>query len=194
VKNALAITAGIIEMTSVWPYLIDVARKKTKPNIVSWITWTVLTTIASAAAFASHAPQAAILTLGATIATLLVVVLGLRYGMAKLTVFDLVCQIAAIAGFILWLIFNRPSIALIFSLSIDITVTLPTLRHAWLEPGEETWQTYAVGLLASILTLLALSKYSFADLAFPVWFITFGCLIVPIIIFRRIAKGLQLAR
>jgi hypothetical protein len=184
-KEALAIFSGILVTASAIPYLVDIIKGKTKPNIVSWATWTLLTTIATVAAFASGAPRSAFLTLGATLATLAVVVLGLRYGIAKLTKFDIFCQAGAVVGLILWLIFNSPSLALGFTLAIDLTGGLPTLYHAWRRPKEETWQTFFVGMIASALTILSLSTYHFADLAFPVYFILFDLTVTLIIILRR---------
>jgi hypothetical protein len=193
-KEALSIVGGILVIFSAYPYLVDIYRKKTKPNIVSWATWTLLTTIATVAAFAADAPRAAFLTLGATIATLSIAILGLKNGIAKLTLFDFVCQAAAIAGLILWLLFNSPTIAIIFSLSIDLIGGLPTLRHSWLKPAEETWQAFLIGGIASILTLLSLEHYKLADLAFPVYFVLFDLIIVVVIVYRRKQKGLTLAR
>jgi|SRR3990167_10112992 len=193
-KTALAILAGLIATFSTLPYLIDIVRKKTKPNIVSWFTWTLLTAIATAAAFASHAPRAAILTLGGTICTALVVVLGLKYGTAKLSLFDGLCQAGAILGLILWLIFNSPAIALVFTISIDFIAALPTLRHSWKKPSEETWQTFMLGVVASTITLISLSVYTFADLAFPIYLLLANGLLAATIIYRRKQEGLSLAR
>jgi hypothetical protein len=184
-KNALAIISGVLVMLSALPYLADIVKGKTKPNIVSWATWTLLTTIATVAAFASHAPRAAFLTLGATLATLSVVILGLKYGTAKITKFDIVCQAGALAGLILWLVFNSPALALGFALGIDLLGGLPTLYHSWRTPKEETWQTFFVGMIASALTILSLSTYHFADLAFPVYFVLFDAVTVTIIFYRR---------
>jgi hypothetical protein len=194
VKNALAIISGLLIIISAVPYLVDIVKGKTKPNIVSWSTWTLLTTIATAAAFSSHAPRAAFLTLGATVATLSVVILGLKYGIAKLSRFDLLCQAGAVIGLILWLIFNSPTLALAFALGIDLIGGLPTVYHAWHKPGEETWEAFFIGLIASVLTLVSLSTYKFADLAFPVYFVLFDLLLVAIVISRRSQKGLQLSR
>src|SRR5476651_2332592 len=103
-KNLLALIGGLIGGFATVPYLIDMVRHKTKPNVISWATWTLLTGIATAAAFAAHEPKTAILTLGITISTGLVVLLGLKYGIAKLSLFDGVCQFGAIVGLILWLV------------------------------------------------------------------------------------------
>ena len=193
-KSALAVIAGLIATFSTVPYLIDIIRRKTKPNIVSWFTWTLLLAIATAAAFAAHEPRTALLTFGDTVCTLAVVILGLRYGIAKLSRFDFLCQAGAILGLVLWLIFNSPQIAIIFSLAIDFIVMMPTVRHSWLMPKEETWQTFAIGVFASALTLISLVHYSFSSLAFPVYLGITNALIALTIIYSRKRKGLSLAR
>jgi hypothetical protein len=193
-KNALAIIGGLIAALSTLPYLIDIVRRKTKPNIVTWFTWTLLTGIATAAVFASHEPRAAILTLGSSICTGLVVILGLKYGIAKMSLFDGLCQLGAIIGLALWLIFNSPAVAIAFSLAIDFIVMLPTLRHSWLHPQEETWQTFIIGIIAALFILASLSDYNFASLAFPVYLMLADLLVASVIIYRRNRKGLTLSR
>lgn len=193
-KNILAIIGGLIAALSTVPYLIDIFRRKTKPNIVSWFTWTLLTAIATAAAFTAHQPRTALLTLGSTICTGAVVILGLRYGIAKLSKFDGLCQAGAIVGLILWLVLDSPSIAIFFVLSIDFIVMLPTLRHSWLKPQEETWQTYLIGLASAVLTLISLSEYNFVSLAFPAYLLFSDSLLACVIILKRKQKSLSLAR
>jgi hypothetical protein len=193
-KSILAVISGLLIMVSALPYLKDIVKGKTKPNIVSWATWTLLTSIATVAAFASGAPRAALLTLGATLATLSIVILGLRYGIAKLTKFDLVCQVGAVIGLILWAVFNSPALGLAFTLGIDLTGGLHTVYHAWRKPQEETWEAFFVGGIASILTLLSLSTYRFADLAFPIYFVLFDLIITIIIISRRMQTDVPLRR
>ena len=193
-KEALAITGGVIGTFSTVPYLIDVVKGKTKPNIVSWSTWTLLMAIATAAAFAAHAPRSAFLTLGDTFCVFAVVILGLKYGVAKMTLFDAACQGLAVLGLILWLIFNSPSIALIFSIVVDFVVALPTIKHSWNDPTEETWQAFAIATVASIFTLVSLDKYAFTDLAFPAYLLFANGAIATVVVYRRKHKQLSLSR
>ncbi len=54
---SLLILAGILEASTAIPYIRDIRKGRTKPAIVSWITWMVLSGIAGTAAFvegASH--------------------------------------------------------------------------------------------------------------------------------------------
>ncbi len=193
-KNALAIIGVLLGFLSLTPYLIDVIKKRTKPNIVSWITWTMLSGVATVAAFVAGQPKAASLTFAYTICTLTIVLLGLRYGTTKFSLFDGFCQLGAVCGLILWLIFDSPEIAIIAVVIIDFIGVLPTLRHGWLKPGEETWQSFALGSLAALLILLSLTKYDVAGLSYPLYLI-FGDGIVAIaIIYRRKSLGISLAR
>ena len=61
-KTASLVLATVLTLISVLPYLRDIVKRVTKPNIVSWITWTLLTGIATAAEIAAHEYTAAIFT------------------------------------------------------------------------------------------------------------------------------------
>ncbi len=188
-KNAISVVAGILAIVAIAPYISGIIKGKTKPNVVSWFTWTLLLVIATSAAFAAHQPRSAFLTLGDTIGTGLTLILGLKYGVAKFSWFDGMCQAAAILGLILWLTFNSPAIAIISSIIIDFIAAMPTLRHSWLHPDEETWQTFAVLVLASTLTIISLSIFAVTSLAFPLYLLLINAVIALTVLYRhRIAK------
>lgn len=193
-KEILAITASVIIVFSVAPYIIDIIRGKSRPNIVSWFTWSLLTSIAMAAAFADHEPRTALLLLGETTGTLLVAVSGLKYGYAKLSLFDGLCQAGAITGLILWLVFNSPTVATIAVITVDMLAALPTLKHSWVNPQEETWQTYMLVVIASVLTIASLPHYSINSATFPFYYLLGNGGLMAIVVFRRLRKGLALAR
>ena len=193
-KEFLSIAAGVISFLSVTPYIIDEIRGKTKPNIVSWITWTILSGIVTAAAFAAHQPRTAFLTLGDGAATLIVVLLGFRYGFAKFTKFDAICQIAALAGIVLWLVLGSPLTAIVIAIAIDCVGTLPTLRHCWIDPQEETWQTFSIDVFASMLTLFSLAVFTATSLISPIYFLLINGAVVFIVVYRRKKLGISLSR
>ena len=193
-RNIIAVLAGLIALLNVIPYIIDIIKRKTKPHIVSWFTWTLLLVIATSAAFADHQTRSAFLTLGDTIGTLLVLITGIKYGIAKFTWFDGLCQLGAIIGLILWLIFNSPSIAIIATICIDFIVSIPTMKHSWQSPGEETWQAFGLTAFASTLTLLSLSVFKITSLAFPAYLLLANLILVIIVIYRRRKLGIKLSR
>jgi len=193
-REALAIIGALVAMFSTVPYLIDIVRGKTKPNIVTWLTWTLLTGISGSAALAGGEKKTALFLLGTTLCTAAVVVLGLKYGIAEFSRFDIVCQISALLGLVLWLVFNSPVIGIVVPLLIDLIGALPTVRHAWLKPGEETWQSFAIGIIAPALTIASLTRFNIISLAFPLYLLLSDLILSAIIIGRRKQFGLPLTR
>lgn len=183
-KNILLIAASIITVASVIPYLRDILRGTTKPNIVSWITWTLLTAIATVAEFAAHEYTTAIFTSSAVVETGLVVALGIKYGHTKYTRFDIACQVGALLGFVLWWLFNSPALAVVAVVSIDLIGALPTIRHSWLQPGEETWPAYALAGLGGLLALFALTAYNWTSLTYAVYIVLVNLMISSILIVK----------
>lgn len=193
-RNFLAVLAGVVAIISVVPYLVDIVKLRTKPNIVSWLTWTMLTAIATAATFAAGESRTAMLMLASTVCTVLVVILGLKYGIAKFTPFDAFCQLGALAALLLWLQLDSPTIAIVTVVVIDFIGTLPTLRHSWKQPAEETWQTFCIGALAAALTIISLESYSIDSLLYPLYLVVANGAIAAVVVYWRLQKGISLSR
>lgn len=193
-KEFLQIFGPLLGFVAMVPYIVDVIRKKTKPNIVSWLTWTLLTGVGSVAVFTEAGFIASLLPLCATISTLSIVLLGFKYGFAKYTKFDAICQASALVGLALWGIFNSPQVALISMIVIDAIAVMPTLRHAIKLPQEETWQTFAIAFFSAGLTLMSVSSYSISRLAYPIYLTSANGIITSTIIIMRRKKGLSLSR
>lgn len=184
-KEILALIGSFIMLFCSVPYIRDTVKGKTKPNIVTWFTWSLLLGIGDAALFAAHQDHAAWLVAGDFIATFAVVIAGLKYGTAKIDLFDVACQIGAIVGLVLWLVFNSPLIAIIATVAIDFIGSLPTFRHSWLKPNEETSITYAFGVLATLLVLLSLKNYTLSGWIYPAYILFSNGLLVVIITYSR---------
>jgi hypothetical protein len=193
-KELSAILGALLAAVSTIPYLIDIVRHKTKPNIVTWLTWTMLTTIAGSAALVAGEPKTAIFLYGNSLCTGLVVILGLRYGTAKFSRFDIMCQLSAILGLVLWLIFNSPTVGIVVPLVIDFVGLLPTLRHSWQKPDEETWQSFLIGVAAPVFTLASLTQFDTASLLFPLYLFFANSALVVTIVYRRTVLGIGLRR
>ena len=190
IRTILVVISSLITIGATVPYLIDIVHGQSKPNIVSWMTWTLLTGIGTAIAVTQHQYATAALIGSAGAATGLVVVLGLRYGIAKYSLFDGICQAAALLGLLLWYVFNSATIATIAVVLIDFIAAIPTYRHSWMEPGEETQSTYVFESIASVLTLFALSSYSVVSILYPAYLLFSNTLIIILIQYKfRILRG-----
>ena len=181
-KTALIIVSTVLTLASTVPYLVDILKRRTKPRIVSWFTWSLLTGIAAAASFSDGQIAAGVLMLAATVETAAIVVLGLKYGDRRFERFDIVCQLGAIVGLVLWLVFNSPAIAVIAVVSIDIIGMLPTVKHSWQKPYEETWLTFLLAGLGGVATVLAAGSWSITASAYPVYIVVANFLLTVIIL------------
>lgn len=185
-KLAFLILASIITIYSVVPYLHDIYKGRTKPNLVSWITWTLLTGIATAAEIAAGEWTAAIFTSAAVLETGSVVLLGLyKRAYVRYARFDIICQLSAIIGIILWQTFDSPAIGVLASVTIDFVGALPTLRHAWKAPHEETWQTFALAGLGGLLAIFALETYNLVSLPYAAYIVLINAVLAWTIYTRR---------
>jgi hypothetical protein len=184
-RETLAIIASVVAVFSTTPYIVDTIRGKTRPNIVSWFTWGLLNSLAMAAAFTAHESRTALLMMGAAIATLAVVVVGIKYGTAKLSIFDGLCQGGAVVGLIFWLIFNSPTVAMASSFGISLIAALPTIRHAWIKPAEETWQTFVLAAIPAVITIVSLSSFTFNSLLMPIFLVWVNTTIASTILYRK---------
>jgi len=184
-KDVLAFTAGLLIVASAFPYIIDIAKSKTHPNLVTWITWTLVGGISTLAAISDHATHTAILSGAMTFGNAMILFMGLGKGVKKYTRFDFICQSLALLGLALWIQTGDPSLAVIFSICAVLIAALPTWRHAWLKPFEETWQGFAIAVLAGTLTIFSLNYFTFIALAYPIVTIFNSSVVVSIILRRR---------
>lgn len=184
-RQILPFISGVLTIGAVIPYLLDIAKGSTKPNAVTWFTWTLLSAINSAAAYSDGAWQTAIFSGSAAIATGTIFVMSLKKGVKKYTTFDIACQVVALLGIPLWLLTGQPTLAVLILMCVDFAGGLPTLRHAWAKPHEETWQTFAISILAGALTLASLQRYDIVALAMPLYIFLFDSSLMLAIFYRR---------
>lgn len=181
-KDFLIIVSGLLTLGSSLPYIIEIIRGKTKPRIVSWLTWTILTAIACAASFADRQYPAAILMFCAVIETALVVVLGFKHGDRSFERLDIVCQLGALIGLALWFTLKSPMLAVLVTVAIDFTGAIPTLWHSWKSPHEETWAAYALAGLGGGLTVLAAGHWQVTAVLYPLYILVINAVLTGIIL------------
>lgn len=184
--EAIFITIGsILMLVGVLPYLVDVVRGKTKPRIVSWLVWCVLTAIAGfASLFDGHYPTAILLAI-ATLTTLLVAILGYKHGDRRFEQLDVICFIGAAVGLLLWWLFNSPELAVIATIIIDLVGAIPTLVHSWKKPHEETWIAFFLAFLSSLCTIVIVEDWVITAIAYPLYLLLFNGLLTGVIVLRR---------
>jgi hypothetical protein len=77
------------------------------------------------------------------------------------------------------------------SVTIDFIGAIPTIRHSWIAPGEETWPTYAMAGIGGGLAILALNSYNATSLTYAVYIVLINTLLCSILISRTSKKGIS---
>jgi hypothetical protein len=168
-NNFLIAVSGVLTVAAALPYIAEIIKGKAKPRIVSWFTWSVLTGIACAASFVDGKIPSAALMLALTLETSLIVILGFKHGDRKLERLDMYCLVGAAVGLVLWLVFNSPTIAVLASILIDIVGAIPTVKHSWEKPHEETWVTFAITALGGAITVVIAGEMTATAIAYPIY-------------------------
>ena len=180
----LIVLSSVVTIVAAVPYIIAIIGGRTKPRVVSWFTWTLITAIAAAASFADGQYPAAILSLCAAIETGLVVVLGLKHGDRKFERIDVICQAGALVGVALWLLLDSPAIAVAASVLIDLIGCIPTVLHSWRRPYEETWLTFLLSGIGGGLTLAVVGSWEVTAVAYPLYILLINLVMAAIILLR----------
>jgi len=189
-RTFLIVVASIIPIAGAIPYFIDSLKQKTKPKFATWSTWTLINIINAAAAYADGALPTAVSSTAGALATGLIALVALRNGFTYYTRFDAVCQVLALLGIPFWLLAGDPAAAVFMILIVNLLASLPTLRHAWAAPHEETPAAFATGAGGSLIILASLQNFSFVAVALPLSILIFDALVVLLIVTRRRAAGL----
>src|SRR6476659_4098014 len=187
-RTLLSVLGSLIAVAGTVPYIIETIRGNTKPRIVTWLTWALLTGIAGAASMSAGQLGAAVFALLGTVATSSVVVAGLRYGDRSFTRLDLACLAGVLLGLVLWLSLDNPIFAIWTAILIDFVGLVPTLVHAWKQPMAETASAFVCVGVGGLITSAAIASggsFSVAALGYPLYAAVSMATVASIIVIRR---------
>ncbi|OGZ11078.1 MAG: hypothetical protein A2942_02465 [Candidatus Lloydbacteria bacterium RIFCSPLOWO2_01_FULL_50_20] len=180
--------AGLIELSTAFPYIRDVRNGKTHPAIVSWSTWFVLAAIAAMASFSEGVYASGAILSALALECFLIIVFSVKKFHFAYTRFDVFCQLGALVGLFLWWWTDHPLFALISFVVIDAVGSLPTFRHAWRMPREETLLTFSLAIVGNLVALIAIPIYAIPEILVPAYLLVLNSMISITIIYRNRVK------
>jgi hypothetical protein len=187
-RTLLSVLGSLIAVAGTVPYIVETIRGNTKPRLVTWLTWALLTGVAGAASLSAGQLGAAVFALLGTVATSSVVLAGVRYGDRSFTRLDLACLAGVLLGLLLWLSLNNPIFAIWAAILIDFVGLVPTLVHAWKQPGAETASAFVCVGVGGLITSAAIASggsFSVAALGYPLYAALSMATVASIIVVRR---------
>jgi len=186
-RNALLLASSIIIALSFLPYLIKTITKEVKPRVATWLTWSVVTGVGTAAALSAHAYSSAVVTGASTLVTISVLIFALRNGDRDYGWIDGISQAISLIGLVIWQLSNDPAWAIAFAVLADFFGAVPTYYHAWIAPNEEAWHSFMVFSFGCLLSLVAIKHFDFISSAFPIY-LTLNSFAISLVIILRQKK------
>lgn len=186
-KAILGVMAVIIGIIAYVPYFRDIFKRKTKPHLFTWLTWSFIVGIAFFAQIKEGAGYGAWVTGITAFICIAIAIASFHYGEKKIKKIDWLYLILAISGLLGWKFTNNPLIAVIMVTLADTFAFAPTLRKGYEKPHEETISTWALNSLKFFISLIALESYSLTTFLYPATLVvTNGSLAIILLVRRKI--------
>lgn len=192
IKSLLGLISVAISIFSLFPYIYDILKKKTKPHLYTWIIWTPLTFIAFFSQIADNAGAGAWTTGVTAMLCLIILALSVKYGTKDVTKSDKIILAGVIVATGLFLIVKNALLSIILVTSIDVVAFYPTIRKSIKKPYEETLSTHNLAALKHFISLFALDKVSVITALYPSTVFIANLILVAVMIKGR--RNLRFAK
>ena len=167
--SVIGVMAGIVGLLGFVPYAVAVLRGTTQPSIASWIIWTALGTVISASYFSADSASSWWLTASYAVGPFVILFLSLKVGRFRWDRVDSLYIGGALIGLVWWWLSGVAAAAQVVSIVVDLLGAIPTVKKCWLDPESEDPTAWWVFLLASLLNLFAVERWSLASGLYPVY-------------------------
>jgi hypothetical protein len=169
IDSHILLIVPVLSLIGSGRYFYQVLKGRAKPNRVTWLLWSVAPLIAFVAELSEGVGLQSILTFMVGFGPLLVFIASFvsRKSVWKITRFDMICGALSVFGLILWLLTRHGTVAIACSIASDALAGIPTLVKSYKEPETESSLVFLLGSISSILTLLTIDEWTFANYGFP---------------------------
>lgn len=195
-RHLLMMIASAGQIIGIVIYVTKMIKEQTKPHLASWILWTIWPMIAFAAAISQGVAWAAIPTFVSGFVSLCVVIaqLTLRQADWKIRPVDCLFGALSITAVCLWLVTDKPNIALVLSIVGDFASTVPVLIKSWRFPKSESILAYAICGLNAMTSFLFVVHWNFEEIAYPIYLVLFNLFIIFLFLIRPKTRRLTTSK
>jgi hypothetical protein len=167
-------------------YLIGTIKGTVKPNRVTWFLWSLAPALAFFAQLQQGVGMEAWSTFIVWFVPLLIFIASFVNKKAewKLQRLDLICGFLSLTGLILWMITKVGNVAIVFGILADILACIPTIVKSWYEPETENDSVFFLGVTNSVISLLVIKNWHFANYAFMAYLLFANGLLAVLIRFK----------
>ncbi len=181
-QSSYGLIAGVLSASAHLIYITAILRGTTRPERASWFLWSTLGTISFLGQLAAGATGSLWLVGVHTSFDTIIFFLSLKFGIGGFAPRDIIGLIAAGIGLYAWHITNNPIYALLFSAGIGSIGGILTILKISQKPRTESKTFFVLAALAGLFGALAVGKWSFALLIYPVYIFTTSLLILTAVV------------
>lgn len=185
VPALLGISAAIINIAGLVPYIFDIFRHKTKPERATWWIWSALSIIALTAQFSVGARWSLLMTMAQTLSVLTIAILSLSYGYGTFKKKDFMSLFVAAVGLVLWKLTDEPLAALMIIIGIEALGCILLIQKTWEAPHTETLIAWILATVSACLAVLSVAQFDFQKLIYPTYVLIADIIVLFVIIYRR---------
>jgi len=171
-------------------YAVAIWKGAAKPHRTTRFVVLLIEALTTATLFAQGNTTAIWLSGAFTLCSTVTFVLSLKNGMGGWATTDLLCLTIALVGILCWKITANPLTGLFFSIAADFSGCIPTLIKTYKYPQTEVWTFYGIGLLAVILNMIAIEKWTVGEYAYPLYIMLINTAMIILILRKDIQKKL----
>lgn len=175
---------AFIQIGGSFSYFLDTLKGKTQPNRVTWLLWAIVPAIVG---FGQLDQGVAGLTTVFTFVicgyptAIFLATFFNKKAVWKLGPFDYICGALSILAVVLWWLTKNGNYAIVFGILADLFAGIPTIKKSYTHPKSENSKDYLASIIYSIILLLTLTNWNFADWSFAMY-----CLLLNITLFYLI--------
>jgi hypothetical protein len=184
-KQILGMVTVIMALVGYIPYLKDTFAGKTKPHVISWFLWSVVSFIAFGLQWSKGGGAGSYANFAMGFICLILFFASLKRGTKEIKIPDFICLGLALLAIGLWLIVHQPVWSIILVVVIDIFSFTPTFIKSWNKPWQETLLTWMLSIFRQGFILLSLAEINIVTALFPAYSLIANVLFCTLLITRR---------
>jgi hypothetical protein len=189
----IVLLGAAVNLAGCSAYIRDTLSGKTKPNRVSFLLWSLILFIGTAAEFSDGVRWAAVPVFMSGFCPFMVLAASFvnKNAYWKLQSFDYICGFLSLLAVVLWRFTHQPSVAIVFAIAGDLLAALPVLKKSWTDPETESRIAFVCGAFAAATSFFAIQEWKFTEYAFPAYIVAIDLTIFFVIYLRSSKKALS---
>jgi len=176
--------SGIFTFLSYFIYFTSVIKGETKPHVVSWFIWWLISFIIFTIQIYDNAWLWSFNIWFVAFLCFFIAFISFKRWSRNISKWDSFSLLFWILSIILWLFTSNPFLSVVLLIIVDIFWFIPTILKSIKNPFEEKWIAFFLAFLWYFMSIFAMDNISFLT----VWFVVVSCifnLILFLIIFYR---------